>query len=204
MISIVLPCYNPVDGWCQTLLDNISELNAKLPDDTIQYIISNDGSTRLDKAQVRILLNLPQVLFLDNTVNEGKGAAIRKGTMSAEGDIIIYTDIDFPFGTDPIVEMVNVFTACFAGYLLSVKPLASGSAGVFSGKILDTVNIAKAPLPATTAGRDRVLPAPREPPCGVAGGFKITNLPATSILLFFQSESSKFMYTTSLKPWLAL
>ena len=27
----------------------------------------------------------------------------------AEGNIIIYTDIDFPFGTSPIVEMVKIF-----------------------------------------------------------------------------------------------
>lgn len=49
------------------------------------------------------------VIFLDNVVNEGKGSAIRKGTLRADGDIIIYTDIDFPFGTDPIVEMVQIF-----------------------------------------------------------------------------------------------
>lgn len=109
MISIVLPCYNPVDGWCQSLIENISELNNKLPEDIIQYIISNDGSTRLEKSEIVNLTAIPNVIFLDNPVNEGKGSAIRKGTMRAEGDIIIYTDIDFPFGTDPVVEMVKIF-----------------------------------------------------------------------------------------------
>ena len=111
MISIILPCYNPVDGWSRELLVNMSILNKKLPGYTIQYIISNDGSTRLDKDQVNSLKAVPNVIFLDNTVNEGKGSAIRKGTTRADGNIIIYTDIDFPFGTDPVVEMVRIFEA---------------------------------------------------------------------------------------------
>ena len=56
------------------------------------------------------LMSLPNVIFLDNPVNEGKGSAIRKGTTHADGEIIIYTDIDFPFGTDPVVEIVRVFS----------------------------------------------------------------------------------------------
>lgn len=110
LISIVLPCYNPINGWCETLVDSILELNKKLPSYTIEYIISNDGSTRLDKGKMGKLMSLPNVVFLDNPVNEGKGSAIRKGTTQAEGEIIIYTDIDFPFGTDPVVEIVRVFS----------------------------------------------------------------------------------------------
>ena len=109
MVSIVLPCYNPSDGWCPTLVECIRELDDKLPDHRIQYIVSNDGSTRLGKIWVSMLSDIPNVLFLDNPVNEGKGSAIRKGTLRAEGEIIIYTDIDFPFGIDPIVEMVGKF-----------------------------------------------------------------------------------------------
>ena len=55
-------------------------------------------------------MSLPNVVFLDNPVNEGKGSAIRKGTTHAKGEIIIYTDIDFPFGTEPVIEIVNVFS----------------------------------------------------------------------------------------------
>lgn len=108
-ISVVLPCYNPLPGWCGTLEAHIRELNAKLPGMVVQYIVSNDGSTRLDRGELTALNHMTNVIFLDNAVNEGKGSAIRKGTLRAEGDIIVYTDIDFPFGTDPIVEMVKIF-----------------------------------------------------------------------------------------------
>jgi glycosyltransferase involved in cell wall biosynthesis len=48
-------------------------------------------------------------LFLDHQQNEGKGAAIRKGIAHAVGEIIIYIDIDFPFGIDSIVNVVRLF-----------------------------------------------------------------------------------------------
>jgi len=109
MISVVLPCYNPLDDWCRTVLDHMSELNRLLTGYTVQYIISNDGSTRLNLREIDIVTAFPHVIFLNNQVNEGKGSAIRKGMKHAEGNIIIYTDIDFPFGTSPIVEMVKIF-----------------------------------------------------------------------------------------------
>lgn len=108
-ISILLPCFNPPADWVTSLLGNISALNRKLPDCVIQYIISNDGSTRLERNKIAFLSSISGIVFLDNPVNEGKGSAIRKGASYATGDLIIYTDIDFPFGTDPIVEMINVF-----------------------------------------------------------------------------------------------
>lgn len=85
-------------------------LDQKLPDHCIEYIISNDGSTLLERNALGTLTAFERVVFLDHPVNEGKGSAIRKGVSRATGDIIIYTDLDFPFGTDPIVEMVYVFS----------------------------------------------------------------------------------------------
>lgn len=111
LISIILPCYNPIEGWYQTLLYNIEELNQKLPEFSIQYIVSNDGSTSLLDEEIKGLGSVANLIFLDNPINEGKGSAIRKGTMKAAGVIIIYTDIDFPFGTDSVVEVIRTFVS---------------------------------------------------------------------------------------------
>jgi glycosyltransferase involved in cell wall biosynthesis len=108
-VSIVIPCYNPADGWCKALLSNMRELNALLPWYNVQYIVSNDGSTRLNPGSVRSVSKFANLVFLDNTQNQGKGSAIRKGTALADGDIIIYVDIDFPFGVHSVVEMVRQF-----------------------------------------------------------------------------------------------
>lgn len=108
-ISVVIPCYNPAEGWCKALIGNMRELNARLSRYRIQYIVSNDGSTRIDRKSVTSVSRFANVIFLDHQQNEGKGAAIRKGTAVADGDIIIYVDIDFPFGTESVVAMVHEF-----------------------------------------------------------------------------------------------
>ncbi|MBX2951917.1 MAG: glycosyltransferase family 2 protein [Leadbetterella sp.] len=108
-ISIVLPCYNPGESWCSDFLFHRACLEEKLGQHPVQYIISNDGSKRIDKKEIDKLTYFPDVIFLDHAENEGKGSAIRKGMAHATGEIVIYTDLDFPFGTDPIIEIVSVF-----------------------------------------------------------------------------------------------
>lgn len=108
-ISIVLPCYNPLPGWSRTLQDAVCELETKLSGTSIEYIVSNDGSANLRLMNIPALSGIPNLTLLDSVINEGKGSAIRKGAAMARGEIIVYTDIDFPFGTDPIVEMIRIF-----------------------------------------------------------------------------------------------
>jgi glycosyltransferase involved in cell wall biosynthesis len=108
-VSVVIPCYNPAPGWCKNLIANMRELNSRLPEYLIQYIVSNDGSTRIEKKSVDGVVRFSNLIYLDNAKNEGKGAAIRKGTVLADGDLIIYVDIDFPFGISSVVEMVRKF-----------------------------------------------------------------------------------------------
>ncbi len=109
-ISIVLPCYNPAQDWVAGVLHQAELLISKLPDYEFQFVISNDGSTHLDRSNLHLLTSSKHFIFIDNFKNKGKGAAIRKGCEASTGDIIIYTDIDFPFGTDPIIEIVNLLT----------------------------------------------------------------------------------------------
>ncbi len=87
----------------------MGELNKRLTRYHVQYIVSNDGSTRLDRKSVSSVSQFANLVFMDHPENEGKGSAIRKGTAVAEGEIIIYVDIDFPFGIDSVVAMVAEF-----------------------------------------------------------------------------------------------
>ncbi|MDQ1087766.1 hypothetical protein BWI96_18230 [Siphonobacter sp. SORGH_AS_0500] len=107
-ISLVIPCYNPSEGWSNLILKRMQELKAIWPAYELECIISNDGSTRLQMEEVERLSRETGILFLNNQENQGKGASIRKGAASSHGEIIIYTDIDFPFGIEPVVEMVEL------------------------------------------------------------------------------------------------
>lgn len=108
-VSIVLPCYNPGEGWSNSVVDYTQKLTDHLPGYNLQFIISNDGSSRICATEIASLQRVPAITFLDNPVNQGKGSAIRKGIAKAEGEIIIYTDIDFPFGVQPVADMIRLF-----------------------------------------------------------------------------------------------
>ncbi len=108
-VSIVLPCFNPSQEWGVELLQNILSINEGLPKYDVEYIVSNDGSTSLNRNQIMLCETIENFIFVDHALNRGKGSAIRHGLSRATGDIIIYTDLDFPFGTKVIVEMIDIF-----------------------------------------------------------------------------------------------
>jgi glycosyltransferase involved in cell wall biosynthesis len=95
-VSVVLPCYNPQPGWEESVEANFIKLTGILTN--IELIIVNDGSTRNFEPS-RIKKNLAQypVTIVSYDKNRGKGYALRQGVKQAKGDIIIYTDIDFPY-----------------------------------------------------------------------------------------------------------
>lgn len=96
-LSIVLPCYNPLPGWEQKVLQSIASI--KQFANLVQLVVVNDGSAiPLDQAFKTLKENagIP-VVQISYPINKGKGNATRTGLKEATGDIIIYTDIDFPF-----------------------------------------------------------------------------------------------------------
>ncbi len=110
-LSLVLPCYNPSPGWEAALYEHYLRIKEKLQD-TISYmevIVVNDGSkTGIDPGGLHWLAcSIPHFTFLEYPVNKGKGYAVRKGVEATRTEYIIYTDIDFPFDTRNLCEMVR-------------------------------------------------------------------------------------------------
>lgn len=104
-ISIILPCYNPLSNWTDTILDSIEEINNRLPYLEIELIVVNDGSTQnISESQVQKLKeNISDFHYITYPSNKGKGYALREGVKFASQDLCIYTDIDFPYVTDSFV-----------------------------------------------------------------------------------------------------
>jgi glycosyltransferase involved in cell wall biosynthesis len=59
-----------------------------------------------------VLLAASSIKHITYTTNRGKGYALRKGVEAAKGDFIIYTDIDFPYTHE---SLLNVLEALKAG-----------------------------------------------------------------------------------------
>lgn len=108
-IDIILPCYNPISGWADTVIESVEKLRSALPDVPIRIILVNDGSSagvaledidRLRKA-------VPAFKYISYTQNRGKGYALREGTAAAENELQIFTDIDFPYEEDSLIKLYH-------------------------------------------------------------------------------------------------
>lgn len=92
-LSVIVPAFNEA----QTLEKNICEFDKYLSRQNYDYeiIVINDGSSDNTAAIARELaLELPKLRFIDNQVNQGKGAAVKQGFQEAEGNYQLFLDAD--------------------------------------------------------------------------------------------------------------
>jgi glycosyltransferase involved in cell wall biosynthesis len=106
-LSIVLPCYNPSQGWESNVLEEYRLLKAALPSEQIQLIVVNDGSTINVSQESTSLFATESTVFIQRDVNYGKGFTLREGVQKAFADKIIYTDIDFPYTHNSFLAVYN-------------------------------------------------------------------------------------------------
>jgi glycosyltransferase involved in cell wall biosynthesis len=106
--SIVLPCYNPQPGWADNVVVHYRQIEQRL-NLSIQLIIVNDGSTTgVDDTEIDLLVDEPPHFhYMYYPANKGKGYALRQGVAAAHGDIIIYTDVDFPYTVESLVAVAK-------------------------------------------------------------------------------------------------
>jgi len=101
--DLILPFYNPHEGWLNHLLESVTALKHVLNrrGSTLRVILANDGSPKIcypDDALDAIRAAADEFIFATYDVNHGKGYCLRHAVAQADGDIQIYTDGDFPFG----------------------------------------------------------------------------------------------------------
>ncbi|MDZ4844870.1 MAG: glycosyltransferase family 2 protein [Chitinophagales bacterium] len=97
-LDIVLPCYNPQEGWTNSIVQSLGKIQGTLSDTSIRLIVVNDGSSKEIKADLDFLQRKIPALIIESYLdNKGKGFAVRTGVARAEADKVIYTDIDFPY-----------------------------------------------------------------------------------------------------------
>lgn len=99
-LALVLPCYNPPEGWAANIVASMARFEALLPESArpVHLYLINDGSAAVTEADVAFLRpRLPYFTYLTYTENRGKGYALRTGVSQVTEPICLFTDIDFPY-----------------------------------------------------------------------------------------------------------
>ncbi len=105
-IDIVLPCYNPQTNWYNELLHFHQIGKEKY---AIRYILVNDGSvnSELEKALPALEAEKLNFITISYSENKGKGFALRQGVLASQSNWVIYTDIDFPFTNNSVIDVIE-------------------------------------------------------------------------------------------------
>lgn len=108
-LDIVLPCYNPIEGWSNNIVRNYQALAASLPNTTLHLILVNDGAARsISPTDIDYLKqHIPYFRYIHYPQNQGKGYALRQGVSHSEHDLCIYTDVDFPYELGSFLKIYN-------------------------------------------------------------------------------------------------
>ena len=98
-LDIVLPCYNPLPGWEDRVIQNYHRLQSLLSDTQIRIILVNDGSSTGISADSyeKLVADISEMEWVDVDENQGKGHALREGIAKSVQPYCIFTDIDFPY-----------------------------------------------------------------------------------------------------------
>jgi len=98
IVSLVLPCYNPPVGWEQNVCSRFQAFCSRIGTQAeLVLVLDGESATVNDTALSFLKQNVANLKVLSYPVNRGKGYAIRQGVAVATGDVIMFTDVDFPY-----------------------------------------------------------------------------------------------------------
>jgi dolichyl-phosphate beta-glucosyltransferase len=99
-LSLIIPCYKAAP----ILERSLSPLQVYLKSRGLraQILLVDDGSD--DAGATAKIAAQSGCVYLANPINQGKGAAVKRGMLAAEGAVCLFTDADIPFGFSSIEQ----------------------------------------------------------------------------------------------------
>ena len=122
-LNVIIPIYNPHDGWQDLFVSSIAELRKELNETDLTVILVNDGSTDQLHYIETIIDRFEFLEYLSYPDNRGKGYAIRYGMNASEADFYVYTDIDFPFGHKIIHHVYELLKSSETNIVIGTREL---------------------------------------------------------------------------------
>jgi len=107
-LSVVMPCYNEEENLKRGVLNEVEEYLSKQPYQS-EIIISDDGSTDGSLAFVKDFIKEHHTFKLLENKHAGKSYAIRLGVKKAQGEVILFTDMDQSAPIKEIAKLLPFF-----------------------------------------------------------------------------------------------
>lgn len=134
LLSIVIPAFNE-ERNIATLIARISAVDLSAVGFASELIVVDDGST---DQTAEIAARLPDVRLLRQSINGGKGSAVRAGIAAATGDYLMIQDADLEYAPADYLPMLRAVTEGGAEIVYGSRYLKHPQRGwlvnVWSGK----------------------------------------------------------------------
>lgn len=109
-VDIIVPCYNTKNHIFTEFEQHIFALIEDKIIENFRVILVNDGSSK--KNYTPHIQHFKSIfkhhfVFIELAENKGKGGAIKEGIKHSYADIVIFYDIDFPFGRQALYEFYH-------------------------------------------------------------------------------------------------
>lgn len=100
-VTVILPVYNEIEH----LEEEVTRVRKALAESDYSYeiLVIDDGSTDGSGSLARTLEGVNVIQF---ATNRGSGSARKYGTMTARGEVVVWTDVDMTYPNDRIPELV--------------------------------------------------------------------------------------------------
>jgi len=100
-VSIVLPVYNEAGH----IEDELARIRESMDHSNFSYeiIVIDDGST---DGTGDLLERMPGIRLMRFAQNRGSGSSRKYGTLSAKGEVVVWSDVDMSYPNDKIPELV--------------------------------------------------------------------------------------------------
>lgn len=121
-LGLILPAYNPSTNWAIKVSEVFQKIQNAQKNKSWNLIIVNDGSTKgFDKKTKTQIDKLENIKLIEYEKNMGKGFAIRKAVEIFECDQYIYTDFDFPYSFQSILEVSSLLDEIGNDIVVGIK-----------------------------------------------------------------------------------